>query len=162
MIPIKQITTVEELYKSKGAPTGESIVDAVVDYVKRVKGHSAEDVAIYLDVNRRKLSGAFELLVGVPLSDFILEWRLMQAVDLLDDETLSVAEVARRTGFKSVNYLTGVFTRRLGTTPLAYRNGEVTRNGNYPFNRDAYARKKVLENAARLKARNSKTVPNKE
>ena len=34
MIFIKQITTVEELWKTGGAPTGQIAVDAVVDYVK--------------------------------------------------------------------------------------------------------------------------------
>ncbi len=37
MIFIKQITTVEELWNTAGAPTGQIAVDAVVDYVKRVK-----------------------------------------------------------------------------------------------------------------------------
>ena len=35
MIFIKQITTVEELWNTAGAPTGQIAVDAVVDYVKQ-------------------------------------------------------------------------------------------------------------------------------
>ena len=77
---IKTVSTVEELYKSNGAPTGEIIVDAVVDNVKRTTTHSSADIALLLKVkNLTWLSGAMQLLVGLPLQEFIFRWRLMQA-----------------------------------------------------------------------------------
>ncbi len=154
MIELKTVTTVEELYRSKGERTGQLIVDAVVDYVKRVKTHSAQEVAVFLGVKRQWLSGAMQLLVGLPLREFIFRWRLMSAIDLLDNPELSVAEVAERTGFKSENYLISVFRRRLGITPYAYRYNNVFRNSNYKFNRNARERKQLLEKAAQLKSRN--------
>ena len=154
---IKTVSTVEKLYKSNGAPTGEIIVDAVVDNVKRTTTHSSADIALLLKVkNLTWLSGAMQLLVGLPLQEFIFRWRLMQAIDLLDNPELSVAEVARRTGFRTENYLITVFRRRLGITPYAYRNGTVLRNGRYPFNQDSHSRKQLLEKAAQLKLRNEK------
>ena len=86
----------------------------------------------------------------------------MQAIDLLDNPELSVAEVARRTGFSSENYLISVFRRRLGITPYAYRNGTVLRNGRYPFNQSAHDRKMLLKKAAELKSRNDEPAPNGE
>ena len=163
---IKTVSTVEELYKSNGAPTGEIIVDAVVDNVKRTTTHSSADIAsadiaLLLKVkNLTWLSGAMQLLVGLPLQEFIFRWRLMQAIDLLDNPELSVAEVARRTGFRSENYLISVFRRRLGITPYAYRNGTVLRNGRYPFNQSAHDRKMLLEKVAELKSRNDEPTPN--
>ncbi len=158
MKEIKRITSVEELYKSKGAPTGQIPVDAVVDYVKRVKSHSAEEVALFLGQKRVWISGALQMLVGLPLQEFIIRWRVLQALDLLDDPELSVAEVASRTGFRSENYLISVFRRRLGTTPYAYRKGTVLRNSNYSFNQNSHARKQVLEKAGQLKSRDDKSV----
>lgn len=161
---IKTVSTVEELYRSNGAPTGEIIVDAVVDkFVKRTTTHSSADIALLLKVkNLAWLSGAMQLLVGLPLQEFIFRWRLMQAIDLLDNPELSVAEVARRTGFRSENYLISVFRRRLGITPYAYRNGTVLRNGRYPFNQSAHDRKMLLEKVAELKSRNDEPAPNVE
>jgi AraC-like DNA-binding protein len=154
---IKTVSTVEELYKSNGAPTGEIIVDAVVDNVKRTTTHSSADIALLLKVkNLTWLSGAMQLLVGLPLQEFIFRWRLMQAIDLLDNPELSVAEVARRTGFSSENYLISVFRRRLGITPYAYRNGR------YPFNQSAHDRKMLLKKAAELKSRNDEPAPEAE
>jgi len=157
---IKTVSTVEELYKSNGAPTGEIIVDAVVDNVKRTTTHSSADIALLLKVkNLTWLSGAMQLLLGLPLQEFILRWRLMQAIDLLDNPELSVAEVAKRTGFSSENYLISVFRRRLGITPYAYRNGTVLRNGRYPFNQSAHDRKMLLKKAAELKSHNDEPTP---
>ena len=53
MIFIKQITTVEELWNTAGAPTGQTAVDAIVDYVKRVKSHSSYATAIIGSTRRR-------------------------------------------------------------------------------------------------------------
>ena len=159
---IKTVSTVEELYKSNGASTGEIIVDAVVDNVKRSTTHSSADIALLLKVKLVWLSGAMQLLVGLPLQEFIFRWRLMQAIDLLDNPELSVAEVAKRTGFRSENYLISVFRCRLGITPYAYRNGTVLRNGRYPFNQSAHDRKMLLKKAAELKSRNDEPTPEAE
>ena len=132
---IKTVSTVEELYKSNGAPTGEIIVDAVVDNVKRTTTHSSADIALLLKVkNLAWLSGAMQLLVGLPLQEFIFRWRLMQAIDLLDNPELSVAEVA----------------------------STVLRNGRYPFNQSANDRKMLLKKAAELKSRNDEPAPEAE
>ncbi len=66
---IRQIASVEELYRSKGAPTGEMIVDAVVEFVKCKKTHSAEEVALHFNQKRVWISGALQMLVGVPLQE---------------------------------------------------------------------------------------------
>ena len=98
MIFIKQITTVEELWNTAGAPTGQIAVDAVVDYVKRVNTHSAQQVAFYLNADQRFLNETMKLFVGVSLKEFIMQWRMRQALDLLDDENLSVDGSVLRNG----------------------------------------------------------------
>jgi AraC-like DNA-binding protein len=159
MIEIKRITSVDELYKNGGAPTGQIPVDAVVDYVKRVKSHSAEDVATYLGQKRVWLSGVLQMLVGVPLQEFIIQWRVLQALDLLDDPELSVAEVAKACGFRNEKNLVDTLRRRVGITPNAYRTGSVPHNGNYSFNKDPHARRKLFENVEKLKSRRQESAP---
>ncbi len=159
MKEIKCITSVEELYKTKGAPTGEIIVDAVVDYVKRVRSHSAEEVATYLGQRRVWISGALQMLVGVTLQEFILQWRVLQAIDLLDKPELSVAEVANACGFRNEKNLVDTLRRRMGITPFVYRNGTVPRNSNYSFNRDPHVRNRLIENVEQLKSRRQDSTP---
>ncbi len=159
---IQPITTVEELYKSHGAPTGEIIVDAVVEYVKNMRDRSVTNVAEYFGQDSVILSGAIKMLVGVTLQEFIIQWRVLQALDLLDDPSLSVAEIARRTGFKCEKNFVQTLRRRVGVTPYAYRNDKVPRNGTYSFNRDPKERKKFAENLKQLKASRQKPVENPE
>lgn len=159
MMEIKQITTVDELYQNQGAKTGQIVVDAVVDYIRRVTSHSADDAAHFLNVNRRWLSESLLIFVGVSLHDFIKQWRLKQAVDLLDDETLSLHEVALRCGYKETKSLIQAFRHLYGTTPLTYRTGHVRRNSLYHVNNDVECRKKAEENARQLKQRKQKQSP---
>ena len=85
------------------------------------------------------------MLTGMNLSTMIIEWRMMQAKDLLDDKSLSVLEVAHRCGFKRQKNLILAFRRRWGTTPQAYRTGKLLRNGNYVVNKDYHSRKTALD-----------------
>ena len=91
-----------------------------------------------------------------------MQWRMRQAIDLLDDENLSVEEVARRCGFRREKNLISAIHERFGTTPYAYRNGSVLRNGNYRFNQETHQRKNIIENAEKLRSRNDKPAPKEE
>lgn len=137
------VETVEQLYNTN-EPTGEMIIDEVVDAVRKTQTQNASDIALLLDVDRRDLSIAFKLLTGIPLNQMVLEWRMLQARDLLDDKSLSVLEVAHRCGFKQQKNLILAFRRHWGTTPFAYRTGKLIRNSNYVVNKDSRSRKKAL------------------
>ncbi len=117
----------------------------VVDLLRKTKTLVAGDIALLMNVDRRNLSIAVELLTGIPLNTMVLEWRMLQARDLLDDKSLSVQEVANRCGFKQQKNLIMAFRRRWGITPLAYRTGKLLRNSNYVVNRDYNSRKNALQ-----------------
>ena len=138
------VESVEEMYHAM-APFGEVIIDAVLDAVRKTRTQSAGDIALLLDADRRLLNDAFLLLTGMNLSTLIIEWRMMQAKDLLDNKSLSVQEVAYRCGFKRQKNLTLAFRRRYGTTPQAYRTGKLPRNSNYVVNKDYHSRKTALD-----------------
>lgn len=84
MNKIQQFTSVEELYSRKGKPTGELIIDAVIDTLRSTKTHRSEDVALLLYVDPRALTFAVEMLTGMKLNDFILQWRILQAKEVWD------------------------------------------------------------------------------
>ena len=138
------VESVEEMYHAM-APFGEVIIDAVLDAIRKTRTQSAGDIALLLDADRRLLNDAFLLLTGMNLSMLIIEWRMMQAKDLLDNKSLSVQEVAYRCGFKRQKNLILAFRRRWGTTPQAYRTGKLLRNSNYVVNKDYQTRKQALD-----------------
>ena len=77
------IESVEELYHAR-EPTGEIIIDAVTDALRKTRTHRSEDIALLLYGEPRALSFAVEMLTGIRLNDLILHWRVLQAKEQWD------------------------------------------------------------------------------
>ena len=138
------VESVEEMYHAR-EPTGEVIIDSVLDALRKTRTQRSSDIALLLDVDHHQLNAAFKMLTGMNLSTLITEWRMLQAKDLLDDKSLSVQAVANRCGFRQKKNLILAFRRRWGTTPYAYRTGKLLRNSNYVVNKDYHTRKNALD-----------------
>jgi AraC-like DNA-binding protein len=79
------IESVESLYNRK-EPTGDRILDEVVNCLRKTRIIAAADLAILMDVKKSYLYGAMHILTGMALGDFINRWRLIQARELLRQE----------------------------------------------------------------------------
>jgi len=128
------VTKIDELY-ARQEPTGELILDAVVRVLRQSTTQSVTVVAKRLDVEARHLSGAVQILTGVPLKELILTWRALQARELIKETTLTLDEVAHRCGFVQKKNLIDFFSRRYGMTPMVYRTGRVSRHSEYRVNK---------------------------
>lgn len=76
----------------------------------------------YVSVSYLKL--LFRKYAGASPKEYYSNLRLMEAM-LLIKEGLSTAEIAERMKFSSPNYFCTFFKNRVGTTPSAYRKGNV-------------------------------------
>jgi AraC family transcriptional regulator len=65
---------------------------------------------------------AFRQSTGVPPHRYVLEARIARAKELLADRTLTVTEVALRTGFATPSHFSVTFRRIADATPRAYRD----------------------------------------
>ena len=54
---------------------------------------------------------------------YLLEWRVAVAKDLLRTEAPSVAQLAQRVGYQSSTAFTTAFTRVVGCSPSEYARG---------------------------------------
>jgi AraC-like DNA-binding protein len=86
MINLQLFKTVEELYNRKGKPTGELIIDAVIEAICSTKTHRSEDIALWLNVDKRDLWHSIHMLTGMRLNDIILQWRVLQAKEKWDEK----------------------------------------------------------------------------
>jgi len=125
------VESVEEMYHAR-QPTGEVIVDEVINILRNYKLIYPEDVALLMDVKVRDLRSAWYMLTGTRLVDVITHWRLFQAQDWLrerigetDTENLTkkelvklLKETARRCGWRSEVVMSHVFKRFCGTSAL--------------------------------------------
>ncbi|HLX62671.1 MAG TPA: DNA-binding transcriptional regulator [Planctomycetota bacterium] len=85
-------------------------------------GMDVSDVLRAVPVSRRVLESRFKRLLGVTPHEEILRVKLERVKRLLLDTQLSLSEIARRTGFEHVEYLSVAFKRETGATPRRYRN----------------------------------------
>ena len=155
MKKITQVTTVDQLYKSQDQETGNIIVDALVYYLRHSKSHKAADAALFLDVEQRWLNDSVRIFVGTTLQRLIQEWRLRTALDLLDNQELSLLEVAQRCGYRQDRQFSDAFMNRFGVTPLAYRTGSQPNNGRYDSNQSAQAQREFQAKIEALRRRDN-------
>jgi len=84
-------------------------------------GIDVGDVLAVVPMARRVLERRFRALLGRTLREEITRVQLQRVRDLLVGTELSLAEIAGRTGFRYVEYLTVVFKREFGQPPSVYR-----------------------------------------
>jgi len=85
------------------------------------QGIKGDQVADYVGVSRSTLELYFQQELACSVHDEILRFKLEAATALLTRGDVSVAEVAHRCGFTSMQYLFAVFKRELGCTPREYQ-----------------------------------------
>jgi AraC-like DNA-binding protein len=75
-------------------------------------------------MSRSAFAERFTLLVGQPPMDYLNAWRMQRAAQLLEDDALTMAEIASAVGYQTTPAFSRAFKRRLGANPSAYRRAE--------------------------------------
>lgn len=96
---------------------------SVAEYIET---HFADSLSLPLlartfHMSPPRLSHAFREAFSVAPMQYVLHVRLQRVKELLAGTELSVTDIADRTGFGSVHYLSRSFSRHERMTPLAYR-----------------------------------------
>lgn len=101
-------------------------VKTIQDAVARMR-ESAEtplnipELARELKVSYRSFRRAFARHTGFSPQKYLLEIRLARARTLLAQSSLSIKEIAVRTGFEDVQYFCRYFHKKIGMVPTAFR-----------------------------------------
>jgi AraC-like DNA-binding protein len=72
-------------------------------------------------VSRSLLDQRFRDVLGLSPIRYLTEWRMHLATDLLASTDLTVAQIAKRTGYDSQEAFSRAFKRRMGEAPTAWR-----------------------------------------
>jgi LacI family transcriptional regulator len=80
------------------------------------------DVLMQLGMSRASLQQRMKALLGRTIHQEVQRVRLARAKELLVDSDLTIKQVATRSGFTSVQYMTRMFRAVTGETPARYRN----------------------------------------
>lgn len=81
---------------------------------------TVEQLARTAGMSRAVFAERFARKVGMPPMQYLLEWRVALAKDMLRKERLSLAEVAERVGYQSASAFSTAFSRLTGHSPSAF------------------------------------------
>ena len=80
-----------------------------------------EELALACGFSRSEFCRIFKRLTGRTPFAYLQHLRVRRSLSLLQDRSLSVTEIAERTGFAGASYYAEVFRRYMGASPLEYR-----------------------------------------
>ncbi|WP_310588712.1 hybrid sensor histidine kinase/response regulator transcription factor [Larkinella rosea] len=95
-------------------------VRAIVDDHLAESAFNVEQLSQELNLSQRQVVRKIKALTNQTAVEFIRNQRLERAASYLQQNTLSVSEVAYQVGFESLSYFTKVFQERYGVLPSAY------------------------------------------
>lgn len=99
-------------------------------YVERARQYIAEqysypitveDVAVYTGISRSYLFRLFRTMMKQSPKEYLLEYRIRQACQLLNQTELPVGSIAHSVGFEDNLYFSRVFKKYKNCTPSEYR-----------------------------------------
>ena len=85
-------------------------------------GIQVEQIAQQAGMSRSTLQRRFRAHLQRSVHQIILDQKIKQACNLLSDRTLSISQVAEKSGLGSQEYLNYIFKKHLAMTPLRYRS----------------------------------------
>lgn len=86
---------------------------------------TVESLAEAAGMSRSAFAARFKELLGQTPLDYVTEWRMQKAVQLLKQEDKKLVEVAQSVGYESDAAFSKAFKRVVGVTPGQYRQGPV-------------------------------------
>ncbi|MGF1513175.1 MAG: helix-turn-helix domain-containing protein [Elainellaceae cyanobacterium] len=108
-------------FKANGLP--QSQLERVTDYMKAnlTQDLSILDLATLTSMSKSHFSRSFKRSVGVSPYRYLMQQRVKRAKQLLDQQAISIGDVALDCGFANQTHLTKVFRQMTGMTPRDYQ-----------------------------------------
>ena len=115
---------VREYLQQKQFNRYSSAISAAIDYMKKNYSDNSLTIdqisaAVYLSSSR--LSVLFKQETGQTVNDYLTDLRIAQAIRLLENSNYKIYEIAEKTGYKSSQYFSQIFSQRTGRRPLSFR-----------------------------------------
>lgn len=117
-------TRMHDLIREKRQDSTQSFVSKAVEYVEE---HFAdEDLTIeiicrYLNVSSAYFSTVFKKETGKTFINYLTEFRMQQAVAMLESGNDKTHVIAEKVGYADPNYFSYVFKKQYGISPSKYR-----------------------------------------
>lgn len=117
-----QTNTRELYYNSKesrhDAYINEALQFVEMNYSRKI---TIDMLSHYVGLNRSYLNSLFREALGKTLQQYLMEFRVRKACELLENNSLSIGDVSHSVGYPDQLLFSKVFKRIQGVTPSEYR-----------------------------------------
>ncbi|MDH3709054.1 MAG: AraC family transcriptional regulator [Cyclobacteriaceae bacterium] len=125
-----------EILGDKNAKTVERIKNTIIEYVhqpEKYRTHSHWTFSSFLSKQLAQdytsLSQLFSSVEGITIEKYLIHQRIEKVKELLKYGELNLTEIAQRTGYSSVQYLSNQFKRVTGLSPNQFKKLNLPRHG---------------------------------
>ena len=80
-----------------------------------------ENLSKAVGLSGKMLQKEFKQHYGTTINKYVMEKRLEQIVELIENSNMPMSRIAERTGIKSMSYLSKIFKEKYGISPKEYR-----------------------------------------
>jgi AraC-like DNA-binding protein len=111
------------------AGVGDRIVGAALNALHKRPAQSwtLEDLARVAGTSRSVLAERFQNLVGSSPMQYLTQWRMLLAANLLCRSSVPLARIAEDVGYKTDTAFSRAFRREFGAPPAAWRRSQASR-----------------------------------
>lgn len=111
-------TTDKNSTKHKDTYIKQAIEFIDTNYSRKI---TIEEIAAYIGINRKYLSQLFSDILNVSPQNYLVNFRLQKACDLLTSSSLSIHEISNSIGYNDPFLFSKMFKRYKGMSPKTYR-----------------------------------------
>jgi AraC-like DNA-binding protein len=113
------------------AGVGDRIVGAALEALHRRPAHawSLEELARDAGTSRSVLAERFQAMVGSSPMQYLTQWRMLMAANLLARSNAPLARIAEDVGYQTDTAFSRAFRREYGAPPATWRRRQTQRDG---------------------------------
>ena len=87
--------------------------------------YTIESLAARFHINQTTLKALFKQVYGLPVAAYMKQYRIRRAMELLQQSTLSVAQIAEQVGYENQSKFTQAFKSVTGMLPKDFRKNKI-------------------------------------
>lgn len=112
-----------EYQKEKVEKQTDIYIKKAIEYIEHnyIEDIKITDIANFIGVNRSYLFTVFKKSLNISPQEFLLNYRMEKAYVLLNNDKLSISDIARSVGYRDPLNFSKMFKKINGVSPKAYR-----------------------------------------
>ncbi|MDY3927819.1 MAG: response regulator [Clostridia bacterium] len=136
---VESFSSINDLVKNSSIPPtdnvdanlyNEKIINLAIEYINE---HYGDDISLYtiakhVNLNSAYFSRFFKKNTGKNFSDYLLDFRMDKAKEMIIDGNLKIEDICNKIGYRSMSYFCKTFKNVTGCTPRQFYIEEVSKH----------------------------------